>query len=898
MTAPRAQGHGRIVDSAEASELAAHLLGGKATNLAALSRAKLPVPPWICLTARVFAPATEGVSELISAVESADPADGAAERAAAHKLGEALRATPLPAEDAAELLRRFDETFSRDALVAVRSSAVGEDSAKDSFAGQMDTYLFVTRETLSDRVMACFASAFSERALVYRRLRGGDLRAVRAAVIVQLMVRPRASGVMFTANPSTASREEIVVAAGYGLGEGIVGSLVETDTYFLDRASGALRECAVLEKRSRIVFDQEAGSGTRADPVPPELVRARVLEDGELAMLAALGRELETLYGTPQDIEWSMDEAGHIHLLQARPITTLVQGRETIFDNSNVVESYPGLSTPLTFSYARAGYFETFHEALRRLGVGEDALARAAPRHQNLVALVNGRIYYNLLNWYGMFETGGFEWMLPAWERALGLPRRYRHAAPRTTRRRLAGLRVKLQLVRYFFGIQRYVDRFTERFRRVEAYYRSHDLSTMEPHSLLDLHDHLALEIRGPYSVSVLNDAFVQQLFGLLGKLIARFELGDPTALSNELLRGESGMQSVEPVRSGLQLAEAVRQDPRLFALFESGAPADEVWQAIHSEAFAGFREALAMHLNLYGDRTLHELKLETPPAEDNPEFVVSILRNYLRGGQSLADLERDEQRVDGRAERSVTDKLSGHPLRRWVFGAVLRRVRQGTRNRENLRLARSRAFGWSKRIYRALAARFVEARLIDATADIFYLTEEEIAGAVRGHAVTQDLRSLVAIRSREYARFRELAPPGRVTIYGMSAGQAPARAEPPPLTGNEAVLRGQGCGPGRVAARAKVVLDPTADLDVDGEILVAPMTDPGWVFLMIASKGLVSEKGSLLSHTAIIGRELGIPTVVGVKNATALIQTGRMIEMDGQAGTVRLLPDQGNDRQ
>jgi pyruvate,water dikinase len=131
-----------------------------------------------------------------------------------------------------------------------------------------------------------------------------------------------------------------------------------------------------------------------------------------------------------------------------------------------------------------------------------------------------------------------------------------------------------------------------------------------------------------------------------------------------------------------------------------------------------------------------------------------------------------------------------------------------------------------------------------------------------------------------------------------MSAGQAPARAEPPPLTGNEAVLRGQGCGPGRVAARAKVVLDPTADLDVDGEILVAPMTDPGWVFLMIASKGLVSEKGSLLSHTAIIGRELGIPTVVGVKDATALIQTGRMIEMDGQAGTVRLLPDQGNDRQ
>ena len=251
--------------------------------------------------------------------------------------------------------------------------------------------------------------------------------------------------------------------------------------------------------------------------------------------------------------------------------------------------------------------------------------------------------------------------------------------------------------------------------------------------------------------------------------------------------------------------------------------------------------------------------------------------------------MERREVEIRTTAEQNLDRKLRGRPLHRWIVRLVLSRVRRGMKNRENLRLTRTRAFGMSKRIYRALGNRFVEKRLIDAASDVFFLSEEEIAGAVRGHALTQDLRQLILLRKHEYERFKEMSAGGRIVTHGMVRA-APLDDVVPAASHSDQVLKGQGCSPGRVKGKARVIRDPASDLDLDGEVLVAPMTDPGWVFLMVASKGLISEKGSLLSHTAIIGRELGIPTIVGVKDATRRIASGQSIEIDGDAGTVTLL--------
>jgi pyruvate,water dikinase len=894
-----ADGAGRLIGPDEISNASFGLLGGKAGNLLELVRAGLPVPPWFCVTTRVFAdvvtPIATDIAQLLAGIEGSDATTRGAVRAASSELGKRLRARGLPAADQDALLARFDRTFAGNALVAVRSSVVGEDSAKDSFAGQMDTFLFVTRELVVERVLDCMASAFCERALLYRQLRGLPLGQVDAAVLVQLMVDSRASGVLFTANPSSGARDEAVVAAGLGLGEGIVGGLVESDTYVVALQSGQVRTRTVVEKRSRVAFDRARGHGTLVAQVPAGEASVPALDDTQLGALIAVGRRVQELRGAPQDIEWALDGNGALFLLQTRPITTLEHARETVFDNSNVVESYPGLSLPLTFSFARAGYDATFRAYSRLVGVPEAILAEEPQVHANLVGLVNGRIYYNILNWYRLaLQVPGFEWALPAWEKALGLEPHQVRRPQRTRREKLAGLpvfaRVVRRILREFFRMDRSVDAYLVLQTEVREQFMRHQLDELGAHELIELIELIARRLMGPYAISVLNDALTQQLYEALAKLIGRWQLGDATALRNDLLAGETGMESVEPVRSILSLAEEVRADARLRARFESDASEREIWKAIHGEAaFAPFRARLAEHFSRFGDRTLHELKLETPPAEENPAFVVSMLRNYLRGGQKLDVMEQRELAIRSRAEEAVARGLRFHPLRRSLFNWLLARVRSGIKHRENLRLARSRAFGMAKRVYRALGRRFAADRLLDNPLDIFYLTADELAGHVRGHAVTRDLRALVELRRREYQSFAASHPAPRLSARGIVYAKPFASAAIAAASDGD-LLRGQGCSPGKVTAAAKIILDPSGDLQINGEILVAPMTDPGWVFLMVAAGGIVSEKGSLLSHTAIIGRELGIPTIVGVKDATALIRDGDLLELDGDTGTVRVI--------
>jgi pyruvate,water dikinase len=210
-------------------------------------------------------------------------------------------------------------------------------------------------------------------------------------------------------------------------------------------------------------------------------------------------------------------------------------------------------------------------------------------------------------------------------------------------------------------------------------------------------------------------------------------------------------------------------------------------------------------------------------------------------------------------------------------------------KTRENLRLARSRAFGMVRRIVRELGRRLADSGRLAAPGDIFYLTVDEVVGEVRGLAVTRDLRPLVELRRRDFDAFAARSIPGRVSVRGLPYARPFAVTASPP-SDDTAELRGLGCAGGRVTAPARIVLDPSADLDLTGRILVAPSTDPAWAFLMVSARGIVVERGSPLSHTAIIGRELGIPTVVAVEGATHRIRDGQTIEIDGQAGTVRLM--------
>jgi pyruvate,water dikinase len=896
----------RIAGSVHVSGLSADAIGGKAFALTRLEQAGLPVPSWFCITTAVFHDVTGDVGQVVAnELPQLDPSDADAAGEISRTVARAIHERGLPAQDRAALAALLRELLRDSPFVAVRSSAADEDSAAASFAGQMDSYLFVPHADVERRVLDCFASCFSPRALAYRRLHGRPA-VTGAAVIVQRMIDSASSGVMFTANPTTGDTNETVVCAAIGVGEGVVADRAEADTFLIDSTSLAVRSRVLAQKRARVGFDAAQGAGTAVIDVAEVDAGRDALDAGQVTAVARLGQEIQQLFGCPQDVEWAFDADGRLHVLQARPITTLSADRQTIFDNANIVESYPGLSLPLTFSFVRQGYERTFRAASRTLGVPDSVLRENHAVHSNLVGLVNGSIYYNLLNWYRLFQfVPGFEGALPAWEQALGLrgivpPR---PPAPPTLMARAHArwrqFRVARRLLWHFLRLDAQVEDFRRTFEAAQAEFRSQPVAANDAHELFERFERIGDRLLERYAITVVNDAFVQQFYALLGRLMTAWTLGDTTR-RNDLFAGGGVMESVRPVESLLTLAQQVRRDPELKTLFTSRPPA-ETWRRLHDPRFGEFRSALQRHFDEYGDRTFQELKLETPLADDAPEMTIELLRNYVSAaedGKSQATLESFSRSIERRrsAEAAVREALSGRPLRRAVFALVLSRTRRMVAHREDMRLMRSRGFGMIKRIVREIGRRFTRAGLLDRPQDIFYLSIEEVGAAVRGTSVTRDLRVLVAQRQREYEGFRQRTPRSRVTARGVvlanvTGGDAPTASAPPAAAEAVSELQGIGCSAGRVRGRARVVRSPEQHLNINGEILVAPMTDPGWVFLMVPARGLIVERGSILSHTAIIGRELGIPTVVGVPDATSIITDGQMLELDGAAGTIRILP-------
>ncbi|MBI3268949.1 MAG: hypothetical protein HYZ53_08000 [Planctomycetes bacterium] len=910
----------RIVHDEDPPALApATAVGGKAANLARLREAgsavraggtaaaagaagagvPIAVPPWFCVTTRVFEDLALALrADLDPILARIDPADPRAAVEASEAVRALFRRTRLPLDDERELLAAFDRRFRPGTLVAVRSSAVGEDAGGNSFAGQLDTHLFVRREDVLDRLKDVLASAYSARSVAYRRARGEEGPPVRAAVVVQEMVDGRVSGVLFTADPTSGDASTAVLSAGYGLGEGIVADKVETDTFFVARATGRMTRRVIARKTVQVVRNEDGG-GTRTAPVPEARAAAPCLADAQVAALVALGAELERLFGCPQDIEWTIDDAGRIFVTQARPITTLRDERERLFDNANIIEGYPGVTTPLTFSFVRFGYEILFRQVAYALGIPKTVVAREHALFANMVGFLDGRIYYSLLNWY-RFQSffPGYEKRLPTWEKSLGLrirPSLSASAAP-SPGGLVAWTRYFYVLVRHTLLIDRDVRRFHERFDRVRAAYRRRPLERMSADGLLELYEELVRDLLHHWEVTIVNDIFAFRYYELAGKLVDRWFGAEGAGLRDRLLCGVAGMESVEPARSLVALAERVRGDAALARLFAEEKDDAAVWSAVGSDArFGEFRAAFREHVERYGDRTVRELTLETPGAEENPAYLLRLLRNFLEGGQTVRGMVGREDETRREAEATAERLLKGRPVRRRLFRYALGRARATLRHRENMRLARSRAFGMVKRIFRAMGRLFAERGLLEKAEDIFYLGVDEIAGYVRGASICRSLSRLVALRREEFARYAAApAPPSRVQargiVYGCASETGTVAGPGAAVAGDGPLLQGIGCSPGIVRAPAKVVLDPTVDTAVVGRILVARMTDPGWVFLMTAAKGLVVERGSPLSHTAIIGRELGIPTVVAVEGATARIVDGQELEIDGQRGTVRIV--------
>jgi phosphohistidine swiveling domain-containing protein len=839
------------------------MLGGKAGALARLAAAGLPIPEWFVVPPVLYSP--EGV----------------------------------PPALAAEIVATAQAVAPGAASFAVRSSALDEDGAEHSFAGQLDSFLFVPPDRIPEKVEAVWRSGFSERILAYRRERGLAGPPQPPAVLVQRMVDAEAAGVVFSADPVSGRRGHAVVSAVFGLGSALVSGEADADMFTVDRAGRVIAR--TIAKKS-IAHRSAPGDaeGVTAQPVPAAQMTQPALSDAQAVEAAALARATEKHFGRPQDIEWALAD-GKIWLLQSRPITSLAaladpDGELNLWDNANIAESYSGVTTPLTFSFARGIYEAVYREFCRLMGVPAKRIEANRDLFPRMLGLIEGRIYYNLINWYRLiallpgFESnrGFMEQMMGVKE---GLPAEV--LAKLTPAGRWAKLRDSFALAGACAGLVK--NHLTLPGQITRFYARlNHALRPCEPALEVLRPDELAAHFRDlerqlllKWDAPLVNDFFAMIFHGVAGKLTAKWCGDTDGTLHNDLLCDEGGMISSEPARRVRELAALAARDAAAVTVLCEGTQREiGRWLATAQE----FRAGYAAYLEKFGDRCLEELKLESLTLHDEPLLLLRSVGQFARrfGVAGLA-AGGTEAKLRAKAEARVAQALGGRPMRKVLFHWVLKHTRARVRDRENLRFERTRLFGRVRRIFLELGRRLHAAGRLTEPRDIFYLTVEEALGFVEGTVATTDLAGLVALREREFAGFRaKVAPADRFATRGAVQLGNTFRAAQAAVVPEGDTLRGTGCCPGVVRGRARVITDPRNAVIEAGEILVAPRTDPGWIMLFPSAAGLLVEHGSLLSHSAIVAREMGIPAIVAMSGVTAWVKTGEWIELDGSTGVAR----------
>ena len=881
--------------------------GGKGMNLIKLSRFGFRVPEFIVITTEVFDLIVKGFGEEYEKAILRSPVS----------VRELFSPENISAELKNDLINEVKKCFSPDDLLAVRSSAVDEDSKDFSHAGQLDSFLYVINDDeIIDYILKTFASVFSDRAFTYRNMKGVSHKDVKTAVVVQKMIYSRISGVTFTVNPLSRRVDEIMINAVYGLGEGIVSGLLSADSVICGKGKnmGILSKTPV-RKNEMLIFDSINENGTVKTGVEEKFRNSMCIDDVQIIRLAETCRDIEKNYGcVPQDIEWTVNEENELYILQSRPITTLDKiipssnDRKTVWDNSNIVESYSGITLPLTFSFALNAYHMVYVQFCEVLKVPRKKIIENDFYFSNMLGLLNGRVYYNIINWCRLISMlPGYNYNRKFMEQMMGVKEEIAfvpedHGSKSFTDKYFIELPRLLwsgiNLFYQFMTIERRVKKFMGIYNESYNKYKDHDFYSDNAHELVLRYKDLENNVLRNWKAPIINDFMAMIYYGVLKTLIKKWKIDEENeSLDNKLVSGQGNVESVLPMKMLQEIAGMIRSEKMIADEFSKLDETDLITKYLDADLKSlpdkerEIGTKLKEYLEEYGFRSMNELKLEVPTLHENPAYIFTIIKNYLRF-EARANESGAEDKLRIEAENKVWEKLKFKPFKKIIFKFVLKNTKKAVSFREYQRFARTKMFGISRRIFLAIGQRFVELQIIKERDDIFYLTMDEIFSFIYGASPMASLSELIELRKKQYKTYEKSAEtPDRIETWGtVPNNDYYARLNQNEDDGDPDTLRGISCCPGIVRKKVKVIINPTDDMSLDGEILVAARTDPGWVMLYPSASGLLIERGSILSHSAIVSREIGLPSILGIPGVTTRLKTGDVVEMDGAKGTVKII--------
>ncbi len=856
------------------------VVGGKGKSLARMASAGMEVPAGFHVTTsayRQYVDEGDLQAAILDLVKPEVSGRTSSFDSASTSIQTLFKQSGLREETVAEILDAYAALDGESPAVAVRSSANAEDLPDMSFAGQQDTYLNVRgEEALIEAVRNCWASLWTPRAISYRHQMGIDHDAVAMAVVVQIMVPSDISGILFTANPATGERAEMIVNASFGLGEAVVGGHVAADTFIVDRDTFAAKETVIGAKAQKIIYDGE--QGTRLADIAEEERGRSSLSDDALEELARLAVSVEELFdGLPLDIEWAF-RAGRLWLLQARPITNLPpeplkdvrwepSEPGSVLMRNQVVEFMPGPLSPLFEELYIPAVDEGF--ALRRdwidgTSVGLDRVAKAKRRGNETV---NGYAYRYMgparprkpskpmpLPREKQTSVSSVSWVCHEW------PRRWRYD----------------ELPKYMAIIERWRQCDITTATDDELLAGICDLTRADGHYWEAANSVLAL----PRWQDQALQTFLQ-------------EHAPEAGYTSGMLLDASDSKTMQAQMDLWHIVRQIQSSDGLRELVVT-TPARALLQALkaHGEGQSVVKE-LERYLGKYGHQ-IYSLDYAEPTPSQDPSPVLSALKTQVQ--DKAYDPIAQQAEVNSRrrsALREITQYFRGKL--RWRFRWRLFWAQRFYANRDEGQFFVGAAWPVLQRMALELGRRLVDAGTFTRADDIYYLLTAELREAIRARAEDKAAPELTE-KTVERRKLREarkrLTPPERIVPPRPADKVSSAKSDASKQGSDDPdnLIRGTAVSPGKVTAEVSVI-HSAADFDqmIPNSILVCPFTTPAWTQLFSHAIGLVTDIGSITSHGSIVAREYGIPAVLGLGDISRRLSSGQVITIDGDAGTVTI---------
>lgn len=743
-----------------------------------------------------------------------------------------------------EVIKHFAEFLKQHPKIALRSSMISEDHADASFAGLFETLLDVNEKNWKESLLKIFSSVKSDRVLEYMKKKNLNVDLVMA-VVAQELIEVEKSGVLFTRSPVEPT-SAVAIDAAFGMGEGVVSGFADVDHYQFTRTMDPIQK--------RLIGDQP------------------VLTEHEIAELIKLSLKMEEKLGLPSDIEWGFKQ-NKLYFFQIRPITRDFE-KLTFFVDTNLSESYPGTVSPFTAGFVKKAYENVFYESAQLMGGKGKKLKELHNHYAKLITCVDDHLYYNLEHYYAALRAlPGGEKNIDNWHKMIGgkmdgftIP--YHSTEPsgletaNTLKQMLSmSLNRKKTFGPFLLELEKLKDEIEKKIGTLKT-------SRETIHYLDEL-------INRPlgFGLTVVNDVFIMMGLGFLTKALKKKGLHEDQVI--DLLKTNEGVDSLKPLEHFNQLVGQL--DDKFIEAFGKEDlqigfnPYEKPFEALRLKGYSAQVEKLKSFLDIYGDRSFEELKLESLPMKNNPILINQLLQ-WARKNPSLTKHQ---------------DKKEVHVDLGWFEKKILTFTRDSIATREAARLWRGKFYHLFRQTILSLGEKLESedpSWKQFSILDYFSITHDEWKFFSENKLDKNKIQQLMKDRTHwktKKQNYPEIIPwveterlPELNTVLTTGA------------------LEGQGVSPGITEGVALVLDSPNDALvsDLKDFILVTKNTDPAWVYIMSRSHGLISEKGSLLSHTAIIGRELNIPTIVGVKMATQKIKNGSRLRIDATKGTIEIL--------